>query len=225
MQDSWGDGWNGASLDVDINGVPATSFGFTNGNNSTDSVFTLNGDIVEFNFVSGNWDTETTYQIYDPLSNQIGSYGPYPNNQGNSGPVTSDTSNSTCAPQFVNVTFQVDMNGVEVNSNGVFVAGSFQGWNPSLTQLTDDGDNIYSVTIEVDAYSTHEYKFLNGNYWGADEGVWADCGAGNGNRTITVGDISESDVQFNLIQEYLNNNHHLKKKTYKNAKDAAKWLK
>ncbi|GIR59714.1 MAG: hypothetical protein CM15mP65_22950 [Crocinitomicaceae bacterium] len=24
MQDSWGDGWNGASLDVDINGVPVT---------------------------------------------------------------------------------------------------------------------------------------------------------------------------------------------------------
>ena len=29
------------------------------------------------------------------------------------------------------------------------------------------------------------------------------------NDTITVGDISESDVQFNLIQEYLNNNHHV----------------
>ena len=49
-----------------INGVPVTSFGFTNGFNSTDSVFTLNGDIVEFNFVSGNWDTEITFQVYDP---------------------------------------------------------------------------------------------------------------------------------------------------------------
>ena len=29
------------------------------------------------------------------------------------------------------------------------------------------------------------------------------------NDKITVGDISESDVQFNLIQEYLNNNHHV----------------
>ena len=29
------------------------------------------------------------------------------------------------------------------------------------------------------------------------------------NDSITVGDISSSDVQFNLIQEYLNNNHHV----------------
>ncbi len=29
------------------------------------------------------------------------------------------------------------------------------------------------------------------------------------NDKITVGDISESDVQFNLIQKYLNNNHHV----------------
>ena len=29
-----------------------------------DSVFTLNGDIVEFNFVSGNWDTEITFQVW-----------------------------------------------------------------------------------------------------------------------------------------------------------------
>ena len=35
MQDSYGDGWNGASVDVDINGVPVTSFGFTNGNTFT----------------------------------------------------------------------------------------------------------------------------------------------------------------------------------------------
>ena len=84
MQDSFGDGWNGASLDVSINGTLVSSLTFANGGNFTDSVFTLNGDFVEFYFSSGNWDTEITYQIYDPLSNQIGSYGPYPNNQGNS---------------------------------------------------------------------------------------------------------------------------------------------
>ena len=104
-----GDGWNGASLDVSVNGNLVSSLTFTNGGNYIDSVFTMSGDFVEFNFNSGNWDTEITYQIYDPSSVQLGSYGPYPTNQGNSGPVVSDTSNSTCQPQFVNVTFQVDM--------------------------------------------------------------------------------------------------------------------
>ena len=85
LHDSFGDGWNGASVDVDINGVPVTSFGFTNGNNSTDSVFTLNGDIVEFNFVSGNWDTEITFQVYDPSGVQILNIGPFATNDGNDG--------------------------------------------------------------------------------------------------------------------------------------------
>ena len=71
MQDSFGDGWNGASVDVSVNGAPTSSFGFTNGNNSSDSLITLNGDIVEFNFVSGNWDTEITFQVYDPSGFQI----------------------------------------------------------------------------------------------------------------------------------------------------------
>ena len=37
------------------------------------------------------------------------------------------------------------MTNQSVSEFGVHVAGSFQGWNPSSTQLTDDdGDNIYS---------------------------------------------------------------------------------
>ena len=58
MQDSYGDGWNGASLDVSINGSLVSSLTFANGGNFTDSVFTLNGDFVEFYFSSGNWDTD-----------------------------------------------------------------------------------------------------------------------------------------------------------------------
>ena len=80
MQDSFGDGWNGASVDVTVNGAPATSFGFTNGFSSSDSLFTLAGDIVEFNFVSGNWDTEISFQIYDPLGDTILDVLPFANN-------------------------------------------------------------------------------------------------------------------------------------------------
>ena len=29
------------------------------------------------------------------------------------------------------------------------------------------------------------------------------------NKTITIGDVSDSDVQFNLIREYLDSNHHV----------------
>ena len=104
---------------------------------------------------------------------------------------------STFVTAQVNLTLNVDMTYQSVSESGVHVAGSFQGWNPSSTQLTDDdGDNIYSVTISVDANSSHEYKFLNGNYWGSDEQVWGDCGAGNGNRSITLGDSDLSETAY-----------------------------
>ena len=159
MQDSYGDGWNGASLDVSVNGNLVSSLTFTNGGSYIDSVFTMGGDFVEFNFNSGNWDTEITYQIYDPSSVQLGSYGPYPTNQGNSGPVVSDTSNSTCQPQFVNVTFQVDMSNMSGNFNTPEVNGNWNNFCGNCDQLTDlNGDGIWEKTVSLFT-GTYEYIF------------------------------------------------------------------
>lgn len=92
-----------------------------------------------------------------------------------------------------NVTFQVDMTGKTVSPNGVRIAGSFQGWNPATTPLTHQGNNIYSVTLNVSP-GTHEYKFINGNTWSAPsepENVSGSCGvAPNGNRKVIVTGIA-----------------------------------
>lgn len=93
----------------------------------------------------------------------------------------------------VQVTFQVDMNKQTVSSNGVHVAGSFQAaaghtsdWDPAGTELTDgDGDGVYTVTVNLPADSTYQYKFVNGNAWGSDEGVPSACNVG-GNRELKV---------------------------------------
>ena len=65
MQDSYGDGWNGASIDVSVNGnmlLTRLWFRFS----GSDSIATINGDVVEFSFNSGSYDTEITFQITDP---------------------------------------------------------------------------------------------------------------------------------------------------------------
>ena len=100
MQDSYGDGWNGASIDMSINGVVMTSFTVTaaDGAAATGSYSTYTGDNVEFYFNSGTWDTEITFQITAPDGSSVGSYGPYPTNSGNSYSVWTGVSNSTCAP-------------------------------------------------------------------------------------------------------------------------------
>ncbi|MCB0734326.1 MAG: T9SS type A sorting domain-containing protein [Bacteroidetes bacterium] len=93
----------------------------------------------------------------------------------------------------VSVTFQVDMSKQTVSSNGVHVAGSFQDeagfagdWDPSTAALTDgDGDGVYTLTVTLPADSTFQYKFVNGNAWGGDEGIPSACNVG-GNRELKV---------------------------------------
>ena len=54
MQDSWGDGWNGASIDVDVNGV-ITNVTLSAGSAGTQTVPALNGDVVTFTFNAGSF--------------------------------------------------------------------------------------------------------------------------------------------------------------------------
>lgn len=104
-------------------------------------------------------------------------------------------------PATIDVTFQVNMSQSTVSSNGVHVAGNFQGWNPAGTELTDaDGDGVYAVTVTVDENSNLSYKFINGNTWAEAESVPSSCGLpdGNGgyNRILETGAM---DVIANVV--------------------------
>jgi hypothetical protein len=83
------------------------------------------------------------------------------------------------------VTLTVDMSNETVSADGVHVAGNFQGWDPSATPMTDNGDGTYSHTFTSDTAATYHYKFINGNAWGSDESVPAAC-AFDGNRQVVV---------------------------------------
>lgn len=90
-----------------------------------------------------------------------------------------------CNPGNVNITFQVDMSNETVSPLGVHIAGSFQGWNPGGTPMTEIGNDVWAVTIELGIGAYYEYKFVNGNAWGMDETVPPQCASG-WNRFITV---------------------------------------
>ena len=76
------------------------------------------------------------------------------------------------------VTFQVDMSQMVISSNGVHLAGSFQGWDPSTYPMTNIGGGIYAMTLNLPP-GNYEFKFINGNAWGLDESVPAVCGMPN----------------------------------------------
>jgi hypothetical protein len=83
-----------------------------------------------------------------------------------------------------NITFQVNMSQQTVSPDGVHLAGSFQGWDPSATLMTDMGSGVWAITLPL-AAGDYQYKFVNGNAWGQDESIPGACNVG-GNRGVTV---------------------------------------
>jgi len=92
----------------------------------------------------------------------------------------------SCLPQISRqVTFLVDMSLSEVSAEGVHLAGSFQGWNPSSLAMNLLSGSIYSITIPLVIGETYEYRFINGSEWMHAETVPEAC-ALNGNRYLQV---------------------------------------
>ena len=98
MYDSYGDGWNGAYLEVSVNDIHAGNYTFDSGDFYLDSVYSYSGALTNFIFHSGNWDSEIFFTIIDPLGDTLIS-SPAPEDLDN----LIHVSNSICpAPSCVN---------------------------------------------------------------------------------------------------------------------------
>lgn len=86
----------------------------------------------------------------------------------------------------VDVTIRVDMSAETVSADGVHVAGTFNGFTPDATMLTEEGSTgVYAVTVQL-TEGWHRYKFLNGNSWGTDETAGYPCAPSNGDRFLYI---------------------------------------
>ncbi len=186
MQDSWGDGWNGASVDVSVNGTVVANWGLATGSAGSDSISTINGDLLDFSFNSGSYDNEVTFQITDPTGAVLGSYGPNPT----TGSFLTSTSPAPCQPSTVNVTFQVDMGQVTAAFTTPEVNGNWNNWSAGTAMTDADGDNVWEATIAL-LSGNYEYKFA-ADGWTIQEmnDPTASCTNGDPiytNRVIAVG--------------------------------------
>lgn len=66
MFDSFGDGWNGASLDVYVNGAFAGNFLVSTGSSNTATFLVEDGATIEIFYNSGSWDSEVSYDLVAP---------------------------------------------------------------------------------------------------------------------------------------------------------------
>ena len=99
---------------------------------------------------------------------------------------TAEIDDNSCV---YSVTLSVDASNLAaVDSAGLHVAGDFQGWNPAGTPLAAGADGVWSTEVLLSSGQTIAYKFLNGNAWGQDESVPAECGVGTDvlNRVFTL---------------------------------------
>ena len=77
MQDSYGDGWNGATLQVLINNLSVGTYS-ASGVGSMASFSVCNGDSLDLIYTPGMYENENTYQLQDSSWNTVFQDGPNP---------------------------------------------------------------------------------------------------------------------------------------------------
>jgi hypothetical protein len=84
--------------------------------------------------------------------------------------------------QTASVTFNLNMELQDVSESGVFLAGGADFGAPGDNPMTDDdGDGVYSITVEVAVPYTGNYTFTNGacGDWSCKENIAGqDCADG-----------------------------------------------
>ena len=107
MNDSWGDGWNGASLDLYINNVLVLDDATVDASTVSVELDVDNHDYIHTVWTSGSFDGECSYGIYDDLGNLVAEAG-------------------TVNESGLVLTATVDFSGENVFSNS-----GFEGANPN----------------------------------------------------------------------------------------------
>ncbi len=77
MHDSYGDGWNGATLEVFINSLSVGIFSASN-TGSAATVSICNGDTLDLMYSSGDYENENSYEVQDSSWNIVFQDGPTP---------------------------------------------------------------------------------------------------------------------------------------------------
>jgi hypothetical protein len=160
--------------------------------------------LIVFKFINGNaWGSEETVDSACGLQNQFGGYDRLENHV--PGTALPSYCFSSCTPcsgggpdgnggggggpdsDGVQVTLQVNLDGAPSAAVGVYVAGTWQGWDPAATGMTEiDNSGTWYWTGDFTPGSYIRYKFINGNAWGMDESVPAGCADGI-DRFLSIG--------------------------------------
>ena len=136
MYDSYGDGWNGAYLEVTMNGSFVGNYE-CQGSFTLDSVYSTTGATMDFIFHSGTWDSEITFTIVDPLNDTLFS-GAAPSDLDN----LLHTSTSSCAPPSGNCSGVGNVFSSNITTNSADIS-----WTPGIN------DSLWNIEYGLSGFS------------------------------------------------------------------------
>jgi len=163
INDSYGDGWDGAFLTVSVDGVSQGDYGLTSGSSITHSInlssFT-SGQTFAVAYTAGSWESEHSYSVVNSTGNTVYSSGSSP-----SAGIQFSTTLDQSSPFSGNVTVQQHLVTTKVGWRE-FTCGVE---NMTLQEFSDDGVFMSGFTGSsspgpgfVSAY-TYDETLANGN--------------------------------------------------------------
>ncbi|WP_193217978.1 MULTISPECIES: T9SS type A sorting domain-containing protein [unclassified Imperialibacter] len=199
FEDDYGDGWNGASIKVIIDGNESL-YTLDDGFEGSEVVSMPNGAVsLSFEFVSGDWDSEITFTIVNPAGSTISSEGlePLP------GPITL----YLCAEGKVGkrkspIRVNGDTNWSLVttgNSNTMAIKsdGTLWAWGANSTGQLGDGstndlltpfqvgsDDNWKAVVEGDDHTLATKS--NGTLWAVGGNINGQLGVGTSNSVLNL---------------------------------------
>ena len=182
MQDSFSDTWDGASLEVIINGSSQGLFSVPNGSPSSSETFVVcDGESIELVFNSGAFDDEITYSFSSP-SGLVFNDGPSPS-IGSVFSGAGSCSVSTCGGG--------PTSNIDSNLESFFLLGNTSQINysgcPGVLGVEDQTSLGADLSAGANYMATVQFGTCGGNYSGAGE-AWIDWNQnGNYEPTESIG--------------------------------------
>ncbi len=164
MNDSYGDGWNGATLQVLVNNVAQGTYSAANFG-STATISVCNGDSLELVYSPGQYENENSYILQDSSWNVVFQDGPTPA-VGNVFGTVGNCNTQPLPGGFPCTAMPIDTGQCLPGSNVGF-PGS--GLNPNCANFT--GADVW-YTMQVPASGSLSFETLPGNINDTGIGVW-----------------------------------------------------
>lgn len=166
MHDSYGDGWNGATLQVLINNILVGTYSAVNyGSNATFTV--CNGDSLDLIYTSGQYENENSYELQDSSWNLVFQDGPTPTT-GNVFSTIGDCTQPPLPGSHPCTAIPIDT-GQCIFTNNLGFPGA--GLNPNCANYT--GGDIW-FTMQVPTSGNLSFETDSGNINDSGIAVWAD---------------------------------------------------